>query len=102
MKQTKDLFDDNTEAFKVRSLNNRFGQFSKATMGLVAHFMGLGDDQATAESKVTDLSNEISDNKPSAKFDYIIGVRQPLIDQVNASTLPHMDAAAKAVVTDNL
>jgi len=102
MKQDREMFEDNVEEYKIRSLNNRFGTFSKATMGLMQHYMDNGDDYDTANQKVTDLANEISDNKPSAKFDYIIGVTQPLIDQINASSLIHMTQTEKDLVTNIL
>lgn len=62
-----------------------------ATMDFVAYFMGLGDDQATAESKVSQVSTEVA----SLLYVYTLGNTQPLLDAIQASTLPHMDQAAK-------
>jgi hypothetical protein len=70
----------------------------KATMDFVGYFMGLGDDQATAEQKVTDLSTEVA----ALLYVYTLGNAQPLIDAINASTLPFMDAAAKAYLVGQL
>lgn len=69
-----------------------------ATMGMVVYFMGLGDDQPTAEQKVKDLSTEVADKT----YIYVLGNTQPLIDAINASILPFMDAAAKTFATDKL
>lgn len=62
-----------------------------ATMNFVAYFMGLGDDQATAESKVSQVSTEVA----SLLYVYTLGNTQPLLDAIQASTLPFMDQAAK-------
>lgn len=62
-----------------------------ATMEFVAYFIGLGDDQITAESKVRQLSTETA----AFVYVYIMGNTQALIDAVNASALPFMDQAAK-------
>ena len=62
-----------------------------ATMNFVAYFMGLGDDQATAENKVSQVSTEVA----ALLYVYTLGNTQPLLDAIQASTLPHMDQAAK-------
>jgi hypothetical protein len=62
-----------------------------ATMNFVAYFMGLGDDQTTAESKVSQVSTEVA----ALLYVYTLGNTQPLLDAIQASTLPHMDQAAK-------
>jgi hypothetical protein len=69
-----------------------------ATMNFVAYFIGLGDDQATAEDKV----GQVSDEAEWRTYQYELGRTQPLIDSVNASTLPFMDAAAKAQLVGDL
>jgi hypothetical protein len=69
-----------------------------ATMEFVTYFIGLGDDQATAESKVSQISTEVA----SLLYVYTLGNTQPLIDAINASALPFMDAAAKAKLTGDL
>lgn len=69
-----------------------------ATMNFVAYFIGLGDDQATAENKVSQISTEVA----ALLYIYTLGNTQPLIDLINASTLPFMDAAAKAKLTGDL
>jgi hypothetical protein len=68
-----------------------------ATMALVAHFMGLGDDKTTADDKVTQLSTEVA----VWIYPYVLG-NMKLIEEVNASQLSFMDAAAKAVIVDIL
>lgn len=69
-----------------------------ATMNLVGYFMTLGADQATAESQVQQLSTEVA----ALLYVYTLGNTQPLIDAINASTLPFMDAAAKSAVIGDL
>lgn len=69
-----------------------------ATMNFVAYFMGLGDDQATAESKVSQTSTEVA----ALLYVYILGNTQPLLDALQASTLPHMDQAAKDKIIGDL
>lgn len=63
----------------------------EATMAFVAYFIGLGDDQATAEGKVSDLSSEVA----LWIYPYVLGNKTPLYDGIQASTLPFMDQAAK-------
>ena len=70
----------------------------QSTMNFVGYFMALGDDKATAENKVSQLSTEIA----ALLYVYTLGNMQPLIDAVNASTLPYMDAAAKTYLTGEL
>lgn len=69
-----------------------------ATMNFVDYFMSLGDDKPTAQSKVAQVSTEVN----STLYGYVLGNTQPLIDAINASTLPYMDAAAKAKLTGDL
>jgi hypothetical protein len=69
-----------------------------ATMNFVAYFMGLGDDQVTAEGKVSQVSTDVA----SLLYVYTLGNTQPLLDAINASTLPFMDAAAKAQLVGDL
>lgn len=63
----------------------------EATMDFVAYFMGLGDDLATAQQKVSDVSSEVA----LWLYPFVLGNRQPLYDAIQASTLPFMDQAAK-------
>ena len=91
---------DNSRAFAAYKLRNevREEQLIKATMEFVLYFMGLGDDHATANDKVAQLSTEVA----ALLYVYTLGNIQPLLDAVNASTLPFMDAAAKAKLTGDL
>ncbi|NIQ14803.1 MAG: hypothetical protein GTO02_10510 [Candidatus Dadabacteria bacterium] len=101
-KQRKNIHSEQTNDYMNRSLVNRFGTFCKATMNGVGYFMSLGDTQADAEDKMRQLSSELRANDAGAKFDYVLGDTQPLIDAINASILPFMDAAAKAYLTGEL
>jgi hypothetical protein len=76
----------------------RTATLNDATMNFVGYFMGLGDDQATAEGKVGQLSTEVA----QYIFVYTLGNTQSLIDGINASGLTFMDAAAKAEIIGNL
>lgn len=69
-----------------------------ATINLTGYFMALGDDEATAKDKVTQLSTE------SAHLIYIyrLGNTQPLIDACNASVLAFMDQPAKDYIVGQL
>lgn len=68
------------------------------TMNFVGYFMNLGDDQQTANDKVGQLSDEVA----SFLYAYRLGRTQTLIDAINASTLPFMDADAKAFIVNQL
>jgi len=101
-KQVKKLQNDMTRDYITRSLDNRFGTFSKATIEAIAYFMSLGDTEEQAHDKMKQLSAELRATNPGAKFDYVLGDTQPLIDAINASILPFMDAAAKLAFTNSL
>lgn len=73
----------------------------EATMNLVAYYMGLGDDLATAQDKV----GQISDIVAPWMFSYVKGRTAKLIAELNAIdevTYPFFDAAAKAKITGDL
>lgn len=92
------LTNDKTySAYQLR-IGKREKQLFIATMEFVAYFMSIGDDQATAESKVGQVSDEVA----ATLYAYVLGRTQPLIDALNASTLPFMDAAAKAKIVGDL
>lgn len=86
-----------TSTYRDRN-NARQTKLEEATMQFVAYFMGLGDDQATAEGKVSQVSTEAA----VYLFPYVLGNMQPLIDSINASTLPFMDQAAKDKLIQDL
>ena len=72
-----------------------------ATMNFVGYFMGLGDDQITAETKVTQMSTEVA----AFLYVYTLGNTQPLIDAINnidEGTYPFMDSASKAYIINEL
>jgi hypothetical protein len=96
MEAPKIIPDEATHDYITRS-QQREVKLMTATMNFIIYFIGLGDDQATAEDKVGQVSDEVSPNL----YQYTLGRTQPLIDKINASTLPFMDAAAKnKLVTD--
>ena len=86
-----------TPSYKTRN-EQREQTLTKATMDFVLYFIGLGDDKATAESKVAQLSTEVA----ALLYVYTLGNTQPLKDGINASALPFMDAAAKAFLVEAL
>jgi hypothetical protein len=57
-------------------------------------FMAKGDEKSVAEQKVSDISTEIS----AFLYVYTLGNKQPLINSINGSVLPFMDAEAKAAL----
>ena len=69
-----------------------------STMAFVQYFIDLGDDMATAQSKVSELSTECA----AYLYPFVLGNTQPLINAINASSLPFMDAAAKSKLTGDL
>lgn len=71
---------------------------SVATMNFVQYFVDSGDDKPTAESKVSQISTEVA----AYLYAYVLGNKQPLIDGINNSALPFMDAAAKAKLVGDL
>ena len=86
-----------TEAYKSRT-EQRELTLMTATMSFVGYFMGLGDDQVIAEDKVSQVSTEIA----ALLYVYTLGNKQPLLDAINVSTLPFMDAPAKAFLIAGL
>jgi hypothetical protein len=72
-----------------------------ATMSLVGYYMSLGDDQATAEDKVGQISDEVA----PWMYSYVKGRTSKLIAELNAIdevAYPFYDAAAKAFMADAL
>lgn len=100
---TEQIFAEGEEAPRyLDRISSRTATLAKSTMDLLYSFIDDGDDYITAKDKVTQLSNEISTNNPSAKFDFTLGDVQPLKDQVQASTLPHMTQPKKDIVLNVL
>jgi len=74
-------------------------QLIKGTLNLVGYFMlAQSLDETTAKNQMNQLSYECRD----LLFLYELGNTQPLINAVNASSLPFMDAAAKAAAEAQL
>lgn len=104
MSEVKNMHDDSTNDYKIRSLHNRFGTLAKATMRFVKYFMDLGDDLETAQGKVDQLSFELFTGD-SYVYGYIMGsklCRDELFVKINASALPFMDDTAKAYLITEL
>lgn len=86
-----------TESYRERNAR-RQTKIEDATMSLVTYFISLGDDLPTANNKVSGLSTEVA----VWIYPYVLGNTQPLLDAINASTLPYMDTAAKEFLTTQL
>jgi hypothetical protein len=89
--------DDVTLAYSSRCSARQF-QLMMSTMNFVEYFVKLGDDQSTAEAKVTEVSTEVA----AYLYAYVLGNKQPLIDGIDSSTLPFMDANAKSQLIQDL
>lgn len=89
---------DETAAFYLMRCSGRELVLIQSTMDFIKYFIGLGDDKPTAETKVSQLSTEVA----AYLYAYVLGNKQPLIDGINASTLPFMDQAAKDYLTTQL
>lgn len=89
-----------TESYKSRTAQRQL-QLMSATMSFVGYFMGLGDDQTTAESKVSGVSTFVA----PLLYVYTLGNKQPLTDainNINIVDLPFMDEAAKSFLITKL
>ena len=82
----------------MNRMRQREWTLGQSTMNFIGYFMSLGDTQEVAEGKVTELSTDIA----ALLYVYALGNTQPLIDAINASALPFMDAAAKAFIVNQL
>lgn len=87
----------NITAYSARNVG-RQAKLEDATMYFMQYFLDLGDDLDTARQKVSEVSTEVA----AWLFPYVLGNTQPLIDALNNSTLPYMDADAKANIIGNL
>jgi hypothetical protein len=92
------IFDNRNYAEYDGRCSTRQGQLMIATMNFVQYFVDLGDDKPTAEAKVSQVSTETA----AYLYAYVLGNKTPLIDNINLSTLPFMDAAAKAKLIGDL
>lgn len=92
--------------------DQRLKTLLKATMNLVGYFVSLDvsadpieTKMLNAQNKVKQVSTELRKIDGGAKFDYVLGDTQPLIDAVNLideGILPFMDAAAKNKLSTDL
>jgi len=98
---SEELISEEGHKYFIRIMS-RIKKFAEANMMLRQHFMDLGDGKPVAQTKISELGEEITAATPGAKLDYWIGIKQPLKDQINASNLAHMDAAAKAAIISYL
>jgi hypothetical protein len=78
--------------------SKRQDQLMIATMNFVEYFVKLGDDQSTAEAKVTEVSTEVA----AYLYAYVLGNKAPLINSIHTSSLPFMDEAAKDSLINDL
>jgi hypothetical protein len=78
--------------------NQRQDVLITATMNFVKYFIDLGDNKPTAEAKVSEVSTDVA----AYLYAYVLGNKTPLIDSINLSSLPFMDAAAKDYLTQQL
>ena len=81
---------------------SRWMRLNHATGILKKYFIDGGDSPAQAKSKVKQLSTETSEMGGEPIMNYILGNKQPLKNKINASALPFMDGAAKAVIVNKL
>lgn len=89
-----------TPSYEMRNAA-REKTLDEATMALVGYYMNLGDDQATAEDKV----GQISDVVAPYMYSYVKGRTSKLISELNAIdevTYPFYDAAAKSFMETQL
>lgn len=106
-KQKREMHSESTQEYMVRSLHNRFGTLSDATMKQVGYFMALGDTEDDAKLKVDQISKEIFGGD-SYVLGYIMGsttCRTEFFNKINAideAVHPFMDQAAKDNLINNL
>ena len=79
-----------TTTYEQRNARRQL-KMNDATVSFIGYFIALGDDLPTAENKVSQVSTETS----LQLFPYVLGNTQPLLDAIQASTLPFMDQNAK-------
>ena len=94
----ENIFDNRIYAEYNGRCNARDAKIITSTMNFIQYFIDNGDDKATAENKVSQLSDEVA----LWIYPYVLGNTQPLIDAINKSTLEFMDASAKAFLINNL
>jgi hypothetical protein len=85
------IIGDKNHVHYMNRVRGREFTLGKATMEMVVYFMGLGDDKLTAEDKVGQISDEVA----AHLYQYTLGRTQPLLNGIQASTLPFMDQPAK-------
>jgi len=66
-------------------------KLNEATQSFIEYFVEIGDDQKTAEQKVSDLSTEVA----LYLYPYILGNTKPLLKSIQDSTLDFMNQDAK-------
>ncbi len=83
----------------IKKNDERMMKLQIAITNMIGYFIGLGDDPVTAENKTIQLADEIGGG---TMLLYQLGYEQKLIDSINASSLPYMDAAAKAYAVSQI
>jgi hypothetical protein len=77
----------------------RQSKLNQATEELINWFVA---NQSVSEMEAKRQVQELSSEVALWIFPYVLGNTQPLIDAINSSSLPFMDAGAKANVVGNL
>lgn len=101
----KEIYDDSTLDYITRC-NNRLGTMAKATMALLNSYMEIEKDSyLVAKAKVKDVSKAIKESNPTAKFDFMLGEPEFLIEAIEGideATYPHVTSVKKILVTNIL
>lgn len=77
---------------------SRYRTLCNSTVSFINYFIERGDDESAAKNKVTQISTQIA----PYLYAYVLGNTQPLIDSMNNSDLPFMDASAKQYAVSKL
>jgi hypothetical protein len=89
--------EDIIRGYSARCENRQYLLMS-ATMKLVEYFVSEGDDEATANNKVSQVSTEVA----PFLYAYVLGNKQVLIDAINNSVLAFMTSTVKAKLIQDL
>ena len=100
-KDSIQIHDDDSSNKFTRD-QSRWLRLNHATNTLKKYFIDNGNSQAQAKSKVNQLSTEASTIGGEPIMNYILGNKQPLKDNINASILSFMDATAKSIILNKL
>jgi hypothetical protein len=85
------LFEDFDTALYNGRCVSRDATLKVATMKFIQYFVNSGDDQTTAKTKVSQISEETA----QYLYPYVLGNVHSLVNAINNSSLEFMDEAAK-------